>query len=131
MGKEGEVKVVLNSGSAHPFEALFPLQIVKAWTVSLSNVYFMSIIAVLHVPNWGLLTLKLTVILSDEFAVLFCGLIIVILGGIVPGTALIWLKMKNGLAFATSTACIPATVEIKKAKMITVAMNDFLLIAIK
>lgn len=36
--KEGRVKVVLYSGTAHAFEALPPLQIVKAWTVSLSNV---------------------------------------------------------------------------------------------
>ena len=82
--------MVLNSGIAHEFEALPPRQIVKAWIVSLSNVYFMSIIAVSHVPNWGLLTLKLTVILSEEHTVLFCGLDIVILGGIVPGTGSTW-----------------------------------------
>ncbi len=37
----------------------------------------------------------------------------------------------RGLPFATSTACIPAANEIKKAKMLIAAMNVFLLIAIK
>ena len=53
----------------------------------------------------------------DAYAVLFCGLNNVIIGGIVPGIGVAGLKMIQGFAFDTLTTSTPATTKNKNAKI--------------
>jgi hypothetical protein len=67
---------------------------------------------------YGLVTCTVTLMSPPEYVVLFFGLKIVILAGIVPGIGSINSQKKlYGFASATLTTCIPATKEIKIAKM--------------
>lgn len=117
---------MLNSGITQEFEALPFLQMENAWVVLPSKAYFTSIIAVSHVPNSGRLTLKLTANPSKEHIVLFCGLSIVILGGIVPGIGSITLKIKNGLAFAFWIVLVSVTAKSRNIKAKIVVKVVFL-----